>query len=154
MLPVFADAVYFGGPSALAILTSSIGGGAILSGLVLSRGADWLTGGIVRIAVAMSGMLVIALGAVDVFSVAVAIVALLGMTLSLSGTGSQILIQTSVDDAVRGGVSSFWSMIAFGGTSLGSLLVGATAHAWGLTNAVIATGVVCVLVTVFSTRLR
>jgi MFS family permease len=154
MLPVFADAVYRGGASALAILTSSIGGGAVLAGLVLSRGTRWLTRGVIHGAIAVSGLLVIALGSVNQFPVAADVVAMLGITLSLSGVGSQILIQTMVDDEVRGRVSSFWGMIAFGGTSLGSLLVGAAAHAWGLQNAVIATGMICVLATFVAARVR
>jgi sugar phosphate permease len=154
MLPVFADAIYSGGPSALAILTSSIGGGAVLAGLVLSRGTAWLSFAVIQLSITVSGLLVIALGVVDEFHVAAVIVAMLGITLSLSGVGSQILIQTSVDDEVRGRVSSFWSMIAFGGTSLGSLLVGVFAHTWGLANATIGAGILCVLITVLSSRLR
>ncbi|MGH8223738.1 MAG: MFS transporter [Woeseiaceae bacterium] len=144
MLPAFADAVYRGGASALAILTSAIGGGAVLAGLTLSRGARWLTSRVINVAVGVSGLLVIALGALDRFPLAVVVVSLLGISLSLSGVGSQILIQTLVEDELRGRVSSFWGMIAFGGTSLGSLLVGAAAHAWGLQNAVIGTGILCV----------
>jgi MFS family permease len=75
------------------------------------------------------------------------VAALLGISLSFSGVGSQILIQTQVDDEVRGRVSSFWSMIAFGGTSLGALLVGAAAHTWGLQNAVLGTGALCIAAT-------
>ena len=150
MLPVFADAVYSGGASALAMLTSAIGGGAVMTGLMLSRGTQWLTVGVLYVAVSVSGLLVIALGAIDVFEVAIVIVAGLGISLSLSGVGSQILIQTLVDDELRGRVSSFWGMIAFGGTSLGSLAVGAAAHIWGLQSAVIATGILCLIIAMFA----
>jgi MFS family permease len=145
MLPVFADDIYRGGPKALAILTSSVGGGAILVGLAISRGSAWLTHRTIRLGLVISGLLVIVLGAINNFHVAMAVVASLGVSLSVCGIGSQILIQTDVDDQVRGRVSSFWGMIAFGGTSLGSLLVGTTAHFWGLQNAVIAAGVLCTL---------
>lgn len=150
MLPVFADAVYSGGASALAMLTSAIGGGAVMTGLMLSRGTQWLTVRVLYVAVSVSGLLVIALGAIDVFEVAIVIVAGLGISLSLSGVGSQILIQTLVDDELRGRVSSFWGMIAFGGTSLGSLAVGAAAHIWGLQSAVIATGILCLIIAMFA----
>jgi MFS family permease len=145
MLPVFADDIYRGGPKALAILTSSIGAGAILVGLAISHGSAWLTHRTIRIGLVISGMLVIVLGAINNFHVAIAIVTSLGVSLSVCGIGSQILIQTNVDDEVRGRVSSFWGMIAFGGTSLGSLLVGTAAHFWGLQYAVIGTGVLCTL---------
>ncbi|MGB5354353.1 MAG: MFS transporter, partial [Woeseia sp.] len=136
--------VYQGGASALAILTSAIGGGAVLAGLTLTRGTAWLTRKVIHVAVAVSGLLVTLLAIVDVFEIAIVVVALLGISLSFSGVGSQILIQTLVDDDVRGRVSSFWTMIAFGGTSLGALLVGTAAHAWGLQIAVFGIGVLCV----------
>ena len=74
----------------------------------------------------------------------------LGVILSLCGVGSQILIQTMVDDEVRGRVSSIWGMIAFGGTALGGLIVGTTATVWGLQNAVLVTGVLCAVAAALS----
>lgn len=143
MLPVFADAVYRGGSSALAVLTSAIGAGAIVSGLALSRGTKWLTINVVRMAAAAGGLLIAILGLVDNFHVAVGIVTSLGVILSLCGVGSQILVQTMVDDEVRGRVSSIWGMVAFGGTALGGLIVGSAATVWGLQNTVFVTGSIC-----------
>lgn len=145
MLPAFADAVFEGGATALAILTSAIGGGAVVAGLALTRGTDWLTVAVVRGCVILAGALILVLGRVDDFIVAVVIAAMLGIVLSLAGVGSQILIQSRVDDDVRGRVSSFWGMIAFGGTSLGSLLIGAAANAWGLQTAVPVAGALCAI---------
>ena len=143
MMPAFADAVYQRGSAGLAILTSAIGAGAVVAGLALSRGTSWLTVNVVRAAAAGGGVLVAALGLPLHFYVAVAIVASLGIILSLCGVGSQILIQTLVDDDVRGRVSSIWGMVAFGGTAIGGLMVGAAASAWGLQNSVIVTGILC-----------
>jgi MFS family permease len=150
MMPVFADAVYQRGSAALAILTSAIGAGAVVSGLALSRGAQWLTINVVRLAAAAGGALIAILGFVQNFHVAVTVVAALGVILSLCGVGSQILIQTLVDDEVRGRVSSIWGMIAFGGTALGGLVVGAAAAAWGLQDVVIVTGVLCTAAAILS----
>ena len=68
------------------------------------------------------------------------------------GVGAQILIQTKVSDGMRGRVSSFWGMIAFGGTSLGSLIIGAAASAWGLQAAVAGAGIACALVSLVTLR--
>jgi MFS family permease len=154
MMPAFADAVYQGGSVALAILTSAIGAGAIVTGLALSRGTQWLTINVVRLAAAVGGALIAVLGVLQDFHAAVAIVASLGVILSLCGVGSQILIQTLVDDEVRGRVSSIWGMVAFGGTALGGLLVGSAATVWGLQNAVIVTGVLCTVAAVLSVGQR
>jgi len=143
MLPVFADEIFGGGASALAILTSAIGAGAVIIGLTVSRSSHWLTVQVIEVALVMAGILVIVLGLSHSLAVGVVVVCLLGMTLSMCGIGAQILIQSLVDDEIRGRVSSFWGMIAFGGTSLGALLVGSTAHFAGLKAAVVSAGIIC-----------
>ena len=143
MLPAFADAVFERGSGALATLTSAIGAGAVVSGIVLSRGVQWLNVRVIRAAIIAAGVLIAMLGLFDEFWVAVGIVAVLGVILSMCGVGSQILIQTMVDDEVRGRVSGLWGVIAFGGTALGSLLIGWPASIWGLQEVVIVAGVVC-----------
>jgi MFS family permease len=143
MLPAFADAVFNRGASGLAILTSAIGGGSIATGLVLARHTGWLSAGVVRIFVIIAGLLIVVFGANDQFWVAIPTIVLLGVSLSLVGVGSQILIQTLVDDEIRGRVSSLWGMIAFGGTAFGSLIVGSAASAFGLQLIVMITGLLC-----------
>lgn len=143
MLPVFADAVFQRGSAGLAILTSAIGSGAIATGIALSRNTKWLNINAIRMSVIAAGVMTVILGTNSLFWVAVPIVVLLGVVLSLCGVGSQILIQTLVEDEVRGRVSSFWGMIAFGGTAIGSLVVGSAAATFGLQSTVVVTGVLC-----------
>ena len=149
-MPAFAEGVFDRGSAGLAALTSAIGGGAVVSGLAMTRGVDWLTIHVIRMAVVVAGVLLMVLGLAEQFWLALLIVALLGIILSLCGVGSQILIQTLVADEVRGRVSSFWGMIAFGGTALGSLLVGTAAHAWGLQNVVLVAGFACMVAALWS----
>ena len=150
MMPALADVVFAGGAAALATLTSAIGAGAVVAGIVLSRGTAWLNVNVIRLAMFLAGLLIATLGTLDILWLGVVIVVILGIILSTVGIGSQILIQTLVDDAIRGRVSSFWGMIAFGGTAVGGLLVGALASAWNLQSAVIATGLVCSVAALFS----
>lgn len=143
MLPAFVDAVLGRGSSGLATLTSVIGVGAVATGLVLARRTQWLNIGVIRMSVIVGGILVIAFGANTEFWLAVPIITLLGVIFSLGGIGSQILLQSLVDDEIRGRVSSLWGMIAFGGTALGGLVVGAAAAVFGLQVTVIVAGVLC-----------
>lgn len=152
MMPAFADAVFGGGATALAGLTSAVGAGAVVAGIALSRGTRWLTTGVVKTGLIVAGLLVVSFGLLDRFEAAIIVAALLGVTLSICGVGSQILLQARVDDELRGRVSSFWGMIVFGGTSLGSLAVGAAASVWGLQNAVVAAGVLCAGATILTAR--
>jgi MFS family permease len=143
MLPAFADAVFARGSSGLAILTSVIGVGAVATGLVLSRSTLWLNIGVIRMSVVSAGLLIVAFGANSAFWLAVPIVTLLGVILSLGGVGSQILLQSLVEEEVRGRVSSLWGMIAFGGTALGGLVVGSASAAFGLQVTVVVAGLLC-----------
>lgn len=143
MLPAFADAIFARGSSGLAILTSVIGVGAVATGLVLSRSTRWLNIGVIRMSVVSAGLLIVAFGTNSAFWLAVPIVTLLGVILSLGGVGSQILLQSLVDEEVRGRVSSLWGMIAFGGTALGGLIVGSASAAFGLQLTVVIAGLLC-----------
>ncbi len=150
MLPAFADKVFNGGASALAILTSAVGAGSIMTGVVLSRNSMWLNKKVVRIAVIAAGLLIVVFAASDKFWLAVPVITLLGVILSLVGVGSQILIQSLVDDEIRGRVSSLWGMIAFGGTAIGSLVVGSGSAMFGLQLTVVVTGLLCAGVALLS----
>ncbi|HET6565857.1 MAG TPA: MFS transporter, partial [Xanthomonadales bacterium] len=98
MLPVFADDVFNGGPKTLAVLTSSIGAGSILVGLAMSRYSDWVNHQTIRASLLLSGVLVVLLGIFNNFFMAILIVASLGATLSVCDIGSQILLQSGIDD--------------------------------------------------------
>jgi len=152
MLPAFADAVFERGASGLAILTSAVGVGSIATGLVLAQHGRWLDIRVVRWTVVIAGVFIVLFGNVDAFWLAVPVVAMLGIILALSGIGSQILIQSLVDDEVRGRVSSLWGMIAFGGTALGSIVVGSASSQFGLQAAVIGTGIFCTAAALMSGR--
>ncbi len=143
MMPAFADAVFRRGASGLAILTASLGAGSIAAGLLLSRNTAWLDSRAIKIAVISAGIFIVIFGATESFWLAVPVVVSLGSILSVCGVGSQILIQTMVDDEVRGRVSSFWGMIAFGGTAVGSLVVGSASAVFGLQDTVMITGFLC-----------
>ena len=145
MLPAYADAVLNGGSRALALLTSAIGFGAVIAGIILSRGTAWLHIGVDISGVMAGGVLIAMLGFVETFWPAALLIAMLGFVLSLCGVGSQILMQTLVDDEIRGRVSSLWGMVTFGGTALGGLLVGAAASIQGLTTTIVGTGILCTL---------
>ena len=143
MLPAFADVIFARGSSGLAVLTSAVGVGAVATGVILARSTHWLNIDVVRLSVVLAGVLIVAFGANAFFWLAVLIATVLGVVLSLGGVGSQILLQSLVEEEVRGRVSSLWGMIAFGGTALGGLIVGWSATTFGLQGTVIVAGLLC-----------
>ena len=68
MLPAFADEVYRGGAAALATLTSAIGGGAMLMGLIYARGTSWLRLRALHVMLLAASVLVTLLGAIGNFA--------------------------------------------------------------------------------------
>lgn len=140
LLPAFADAVFERGAAGLAILTSAVGAGAVLAGLALARGSDWLSFEVVAGSLLLGSQLLLALGLSGNFWFSTVAVAAIGAMLSFCGVGSQILLQSIIDDEVRGRVSSFWGMVAFGGVALGGLLIGTLASLYGLREVSVAAG--------------
>jgi len=144
LLPAFAGAVYARGSTGLAVLTSSAGAGAIVAGVLLSRLQSALDRLVVGSALA-TGALVCLLGLTPAFWPGAVLVLCLGFAITLCGVGTQSLIQLDVDDAYRGRVMSLWGAIAFGGTALGGLTVGAISELSGLGPATTGWGLACLL---------
>ncbi len=154
LLPAFAESMFGRGSTGLAMLTSAAGAGAILAGIVLSRGLVEL--GITRIALgtAVAGALIAALGLAPSFWSGMACVTALGFLLTFCGVGAQIQLQSLIEDELRGRVSSLWGMLAFGGTAFGGLVAGAAADRFGLAGTAVAAGGTCVLLAASLARRR
>jgi MFS family permease len=150
MLSAVVGAVFSGGPELLALYTSAIGVGAVLSGLRLSM--DGKVEGMVR------GLLVSSLLAVlslicfissTVPEVASFFLFIFGYCITLSAVAGQTLVQHKVADDMRGRVLSLWVAFTRGAPAFGVLFMGAIAQFIGLviTN-LIAAGlatIVCLL---------
>ena len=144
MLPAFAGGIFAGGSSVLATLTSVAGGGAVLAGIALTRLR--VGEGLKRATVLgtiVTGLLMVALGRTDSLVAGIVVLAALGFCLTLVGIGSQTLIQTVVDEAMRARVLSLWAAVAFSAPALGGLVIGIAAQAWGLGMTTVVAGVLC-----------
>jgi len=156
MLPAFAGEVYAGGSSLLAILTSVAGGGAVLAGVVLTRlgvgrGLRWAT----VLGTIATGLLMVALGALDNLIAGVVVLAALGFCLTLVGIGSQTVIQSAVSEAMRGRVLSLWAAVAFAAPALGGFIIGVVAETLGLGATTVVAGACCAApAVVLALRLR
>ncbi len=134
LLPGFTDQVFARGAEGLAILSSTIGVGAILGGVWManrSGGNQGLTrlalGSAVVVALAILGF-----AATDNFAVAVACVAISGCAMVGAGVASQVLLQSAVDPAMRGRVMSLYGIIFRGGPAAGALVIGLASEWVGL----------------------
>ena len=132
LLPGFADEVFRAGAGGLALLTATVGVGAVAGGLWLAqRGSAGLT----RLAVGSVLVLCAALllfVATDRLWVAVLALGIAGFCMVVGGVGTQTLLQLSVDSAMRGRVLSLYGLIFRGGPALGALLMGGASEVVGL----------------------
>lgn len=133
LLPGFAGEVFDRGAGGLAVLSSSVGLGAICAGLFLAQRGP--TQGLAN--TAMLAALLIALGAFGLalsptFWFATLMAALGGFGMVIAGVGTQTLMQTSVDEAIRGRVLSLFGLVFRSGPAIGALIMGVASEVAGL----------------------
>ena len=133
MLPGFAGAVFHSGAVGLAWLTSAMGVGAMISaGRVAMHGK---VAGMTRMSfIGFCGLGFATLGFVasDRLWIGVIFAALTGFTLNTLSTSVQAMVQTSVDNRMRGRVMSLYTLIFRGTPAFGALAFGVLAEAVGL----------------------
>jgi MFS family permease len=133
ILPPFVERLFDRGPDGLAMLTASIGIGALISGLwVASRGR--LTGAVALAVGAVGCQAIFTIGfiATGFFPLALVCAALMGAAGSVHGISVQTLVQNASDPAMRGRVLSLWGMITRACPASGALVLGAAGEIFGL----------------------
>jgi predicted MFS family arabinose efflux permease len=155
LLPGFAAQVFGRGAPGLAVLSSTIGIGAIVGGLWLAQRPGQT--GLPRIVLATSvltALTVLAFALCRWFWPAVACVALAGFAMVVAGAGTQTVLQTAVDEDMRGRVLSLFGLIFRGGPALGALVMGAASDALGLQAPLIAGALIGLVAAVLLWRRR
>ena len=133
LLPGFAGEVFDAGAPGLALLTATVGLGAVIGGLWLARRGP--APGLVEIVLAAClglGLAMLVFAATDSLWVAVPALTLAGICLVVQGVGTQTLLQLAVVPEMRGRVMSLYGLILRGGPALGALAMGAASELVGL----------------------
>lgn len=133
LLPAFAAQTFGRGVDGLAWLTSGMGLGAMLGGLQMARqhGTHGLTRVVIR-NIALMSVAIAALAATDIFWFGIAAAAVCGYVLTVNGTGTQALIQSAVDGALRGRVMAVFTLIYQGAPAIGAVVLGTLADHFGM----------------------
>ena len=156
LMPVFAAQVLHGGPHTLGFLMGAVGVGSLISALslVMRRSVRGLTR-IIPIAAAIFGVGLICFGLSHFLWLSMLMMLVTGFGMMQGMTSSNTIVQTLVDENVRGRVMSYYTMAFVGMAPFGSLLAGALAHLIGAPHTVIVSGAACILGSIwFSTRLK
>jgi MFS family permease len=156
LMPVFAVQVLDGGPHTLGFLMGAVGVGSLISALslVMRRSVRGLTR-MIPIAAAVFGVGLISFGLSHFLWLSILLMFITGFGMMQGMTASNTIVQTLVEENVRGRVMSYYTMAFVGMAPFGSLLAGALAHAIGAPHTVIVSGVACILGSIwFTTRLK
>lgn len=133
LFPGFADSVFHRGPQGLAMLTSTVGLGAIFGGLwmLIRSQISGLTTIVLANTLIMS-LAIIAFTATDSFVMALPCVFIAGTAMVITGIGAQTLIQASTDHSMAGRVMALYGMIFRAGPALGAVATGTASVHFGL----------------------
>jgi len=155
LMPVFAGQILHGGAHTLGFLMGAVGVGSLASALsmVMRRSVRGLTK-MIPIAAAVFGIGLICFGLSHFLWLSMLMMLVTGFGMMQGLTGSNTIIQTLVDEKMRGRVMSYYTMAFVGMAPFGSLLAGALAHAIGAPRTVIVSGIACIVGAVwFTSRL-
>jgi len=133
LFPGFADQVFGRGPQGLAMLTSTVGLGAICgaSWMVLRSAITGLAN-VVLVCTLVMSLAILAFTATDALYLALPCVFVAGAMMTITGTGAQTLIQAAVDARMSGRVMALYGMIFRAGPAVGAVLMGTLSEYVGL----------------------
>ncbi len=146
LMPIFAAQVLHGGPHTLGFLMGAVGVGSLVSALamVMRRSVRGLSK-MIPIAACAFGVGLICFGFSTSLWLSLPVMLLTGFGMMQGLTASNTIIQTLVDEKMRGRVMSYYTMAFVGMAPFGSLLAGALAQAIGAPHTVIVCGIACIL---------
>jgi MFS family permease len=137
LLPAFVDKVYSAGPSAYGLLNTAIGLGAVLGAFTIAQFVDRARRGtwLFYANLGFSSLLIV-FAFLTSFPLALLGGFGLGVCFMIQNTTINTLLQTRVDDAMRGRVLSLYTLSFFGLAPFGNLMAGSLAQVWTLQGTV------------------
>jgi MFS family permease len=146
LMPLFAAQVLHGGPHTLGFLMGACGVGSLTC--ALSMAARRTVRGLTRmipIGALAFGVGLICFGLSNSLWISMPMMLVTGFGMLQGMTASNTILQTMVDEKMRGRVMSYYTMAFMGMAPFGSLLSGAMAHAFGAQRTVVISGIACIL---------
>jgi predicted MFS family arabinose efflux permease len=156
VLPPYVERLFGQGAGGLALLTASIGVGALVGGLwVASRGRLEGTTRIAVIGVTLQAGVAGAFVATSYFPFAVLCGALYGACATMHGISVQTLCQSAALTRMRGRTLALWGLITRACPALGALILGTTGELFGMRGPTMVFAVLAFCVCIWAvTRMR
>jgi MFS family permease len=146
LMPVFAGDILHGGPRTLGFLMGASGVGALTGAGYLARRKNVLgLGKIIALAACLFGAGIIGFSLSTLIWVSMAFVLMTGLGMMILMASANTILQTIVEDDMRGRVMSFYAVAFLGVAPFGSLLAGGLAHRIGAPHTLLIGGLCCIL---------
>ncbi|HET7426665.1 MAG TPA: MFS transporter [Gemmatimonadales bacterium] len=146
LMPAVAAKVLHGGPHTLGLLMGAAGTGAVGGAVYLaSRRSVLGLGRVIAIAVAVFGGGLVAFSQSRSLWLSLLLLPLVGAGFMVSLAASNTVVQTLVEEQLRGRVMAFYTMAFLGTAPLGSLLAGLLASRIGESSTIAFGGIACLL---------
>jgi MFS family permease len=146
LMPAIAAEVLHGGPNTLGMLMAATGVGALAGALYLAgRKSVVGLGRVTMYATLTFGAGLVAFAFARHLPVAIAILVVVGAGFMVQMAATNTVLQTLVDDAMRGRVMAFYTMAFLGTAPIGSLFAGYVAQRVGTTITIAIGGAACLM---------
>ena len=146
LMPAIAARVLHGGANSLGFLMGATGVGALAAALYLaSRHTVVGLGRAIAAAVIVFGLGLVAFGSSRSFLLSLAILPFVGAAFMLALAATNTIVQTIVEEHLRGRVMAFYAMAFLGTAPIGSLLAGVLADRIGAPATIRLGGAACVV---------
>lgn len=145
LMPVFASNVLHGGAHTLGILMTASGAGALVGTFYLASRHSVL--GLGKVIVFATGILsagLIAFSLSHSLWLSIAVLPLVGAGMMLQSSSANTILQTIVDEDLRGRVMAFYSVAVLGTQPIGSLIAGVVADRIGAPRTILIGGIACI----------
>ncbi len=154
LMPVFATKILHGGSYTTGMLIASLGAGALIASLALAARSSVIgLSKVIAAATAAFGLGLAGLSLSHSLGVALVIMFGTGFAMVMQMAASNAVLQTIVEEKMRGRVMSFYTLAFFGMGPLGSLSAGALAATIGIRATYLTFGCISVAAAVGFTAL-
>ncbi|MCE7981464.1 MAG: MFS transporter [Caldilinea sp. CFX5] len=149
VLPAFVAKVLQQDATAFGALNTTAGIGAIITAFLIARYGDQGKRGEWLAVSAIAFPVVLCLFAVNhIYPLALILGVFLGMGFMSQFTLINTLLQTNISDEMRGRVMSLYTLTFFGFTPFGNLAIGAVAEQWGLSEAIVSSALIALVLSI------
>jgi MFS family permease len=145
LMPAIVTEVLHGGPNTLGFLMTASGVGALAGALYLAQRQSVVgLGRVLMLATLAFGAGLMAFAFARSFIVALLVLPIVGAGFILQMAATNTVLQTLVDDRIRGRVMAFYTMAFMGTAPFGSLIAGSLAARIGAPHTIAIGGTACI----------